>query len=70
MVKLGPRLGEAVSHWPRLGYLTKKQTLKALATRGNPLPIIPLINRVFPSITTLCYVESSPSSDRDSSPGQ
>lgn len=70
MTKLDHRLDEAVCHWPRLGYLTKRQKLKTLSHRGDLLPIIPLINRVFPAIKTLRFVETSSSSDRDSSTGQ
>ena len=69
MVKLGPRLDEAVCHCPRLGYLTRQELLKALAHRGDPEPIVPLIYRVFPSIKTLHYVKASSSSSRDFSPG-
>ena len=63
MTKLHSRLDEAVCQWPRLGYLTEREQLKAVSCRGNPLPIIPLISRVFPSIMTLHYTETSFSSD-------
>lgn len=69
MAKLGPKVTEAVSHCPRLGYLTQHQILKALSTRGDLLPIIPLISRMFPSIKTLRFVETSSITDRDSSKG-
>ena len=70
MVRLRPRLEEAELQWPRLGYLTRREKLKAISCRGDPLAIIPLIGRVFPSITTLHYVETSFSSDRDSGQGE
>ena len=70
MVRLRPRLEEVVCQWPRLGYLTEIEQLKAISCRGDPLPIIPLISRVFPSITNLHYAETSFSSDRDQSQGK
>ena len=68
MDKVAPQLDEAVCQWPRLGYLTQHQRLKALACRGDLLPIIPLINRVFTSIKTLQYLETA--SSPDSNPRQ
>ena len=69
VAKLGPKVTEAVSHCPRLGYLSQRQILKVLSCRGDPLPIIPLITRMFPSIKTLRFVETSSNTDRDSSKG-
>ena len=69
MAKLDSRLDEAVSHWPRLGYLTREELVKALAYRGDPEPIIPLINRVFPKVRTLHYLRSFSSSNRDINAG-
>ena len=70
MLKLHPRLQEAESQWPRLGYLTQREKLKAISCRGDPLPIIPLIGRVFPSIVNLHYIETSFGSDQDSGQGE
>ena len=70
MLKLHPRLEEAESQWPRLGYLTQREKLRAISCRGDPLPIIPLIGRVFPSIVTLHYIETSFISDHDTDQGE
>ena len=69
MLKLCHRLDEAVCQWPRLGYLTKDEVVKTIAYRGDILPIIPLINKVFPSIKTLHFLKSSSKSKRDLSTG-
>lgn len=70
MDKLGSRFDEVELQWPRLGYLTQSQKLKAIACRGDPVPIIPLINILFPSIETIHYIEATFTSDKESYQGE
>ena len=59
MVKLEPRIEEALTQCPRLGYLSKREILKAMSCKSDIMPILQLISRVFPSISTLRFVKTS-----------
>lgn len=59
---------EAVEHFPRLCYLSEQDMLVVMSNRGNPVPLLPIISRVFPAISLIRFTEVVPSKNTVSFP--
>ena len=57
MYKVQGHLKESCSQFPRLCYLSDKEVLRVMSHNGQPMAIMPLITRVFPSIKSLQCTE-------------
>lgn len=55
--KVQGHLKESCSQFPRLSYLSDKEVLRVMSHNGDPMAIMPLITRVFPSIKSLQCTE-------------
>ena len=53
------QLEVACCRCPRLSYLTDNEILKVASHSGNPVPIIPLISKIFPAVHNLRLIEVS-----------
>ena len=61
MLKVKKILNKTVEEFPRLCYVTERDLLTVACNRGNPVPIIPIITRVFPAIHSIRFNELIPS---------
>ncbi len=61
MLKVKTILDKTVGEFPRLCYVTDRDLLTVACNRGNPVPIIPIITRVFPAVHSLRFTELVPS---------
>lgn len=61
MAKVKNILDKTVEEFPRLCYVTERDLLTVACNRGNPVPIIPIITRVFPAIHSIRFNEIIPS---------
>ena len=61
MLKVKHILDKTVEEFPRLCYVSDRDLLTVACNRGNPVPILPIITRVFPAIHSVRFTELVPS---------
>ena len=61
MLKVKGTLDKTVEEFPRLCYIPERDLLTVACNKGNPVPIIPIITRVFPAIHSIRFNELVPS---------
>lgn len=54
-------MDKAIESFPRLCYVSERELLTVMGTRGNPVPILPIISSVFPAINLVRFTEVIPS---------
>ena len=65
--QLSSRIEEQSCQFPRLFFLSPRDSLALLSHRGNPLSISSLITRIFPSISALSVAECIAHNKKDQS---
>ena len=55
-------IGEASKEFPRLYFLSSKDVLTAICNQGDPMPMVPIINKVFPAIKMARFSSKAASS--------
>lgn len=56
-MKLRGLMEKAVMEFPRLCYLSEEEMLVVMSNKGNPVPLLPIISRVFPAISLIRFTE-------------
>lgn len=54
-------MDKAIESFPRLCYVSERELLTVMGTKGNPVPILPIISSVFPAIDLVRFTEIIPS---------
>lgn len=57
MLSVQDVLAKGVEEFPRLCYLSEKDLLTAVSIRGDPVPIIPVIRKIFPGVSNIRFTE-------------
>lgn len=61
MIKVKDFLDKGTEECPRLCYISEEDLLTVMCNRGDPVPIIPIISRIFPAISNIRFTEVMPS---------
>lgn len=61
MLSVQDLLSQGIEEFPRLCYLSERDLLTAISNRGDPVPIIPIIRKVFPGVSNIRFTEIMPS---------
>ena len=59
--KLKDMMEKAVGDFPRLCYLSEGDMLVVMSNLGNPVPLLPILSRIFPAVSLIRFTEVAPS---------
>ena len=59
-MKLTDLMEKAIEDFPRLCYLSETDILAVMSNLGNIVPLLPIINKVFPAISLIRFTEIKP----------
>ena len=54
-------LDKGVEEFPRLCYVSEKELLTVVSCRGDPVPVLPVLSRLFPGLCSVRITELAPS---------
>ena len=57
--KMADLIETAVEKCPRLSYLSENDVLAVMSNLGNPVPLLPIISKVFPAVKLVRFTEVS-----------